>query len=35
MANARLDAQVEAIHAASKRSYGRNQIVRGLSKQEL
>ena len=29
-ANARLDAQVAAIHAASKRSYGRPRIVRGL-----
>jgi transposase InsO family protein len=28
--NARLDAQVAAMHAASKRSYGRPRIVRGL-----
>lgn len=30
MANAALDAQVAAIHAGSKRSYGRPRIVRGL-----
>jgi putative transposase len=30
MANAALDAQVAAIHEASKRSYGRPRIVRGL-----
>jgi putative transposase len=29
-ANGRLDAQVAAMHAASKRSYGRPRIVRGL-----
>jgi transposase InsO family protein len=29
-ANARLDAQVAAMHTASKRSYGRPRIVRGL-----
>ena len=34
MANAALDAQV-AIHAESKRSYGRPRIVRGLRKQGL
>ena len=34
-ANAALDAQVAAIHAASKRSYGRDRIVRGLRKQGL
>ena len=33
MANAALDAQVAAIHAGSKRSYGRPRIVRGLRKQ--
>ena len=32
MANAVLDAQVAAIHAHSKRSYGRPRIVRGLRK---
>ena len=35
MANAVLDAQVAAIHAQSKRSYGRPRIVRGLRKQGL
>ena len=34
-ANAALDAKVAAIHAASKRSYGRDRIVRGLRKQGL
>jgi len=34
-ANARLDAQVAALHAASKCSYGRPRIVRGLRKQGL
>lgn len=34
-ANARLDAQVAAMHAASKRSYGRPRIVRGLREQGL
>ena len=34
-ANAALDAQVAAIHASSKRSYGRERIVRGLRKQGL
>lgn len=33
MANAVLDAQVAAIHAASQRSYGRPRIVRGLHEQ--
>ncbi len=33
MANARLDAQVAALHASSKRSYGRPRIVRGLRAQ--
>ena len=33
MANAVLDAQVAAIHAGSKRSYGRPRIVRGLRDQ--
>jgi putative transposase len=33
MANAVLDAQVAAIHAHSKHSYGRPRIVRGLRKQ--
>ena len=33
MANAVLDAQVAAIHASSKRSYGRPRIVRGLHEQ--
>ena len=33
MANAALDAQVAAIHAGSKRSYGRPRIVRGLRDQ--
>ena len=33
MANAALDAQVAAIHAGSKRSYGRPRIVRGLREQ--
>jgi transposase InsO family protein len=33
MANAALDAQVAAIHAGSKRSYGRPRIVRDLLKQ--
>jgi len=32
-ANAALDAQVAAIHAASQRSYGRPRIVRGLHEQ--
>jgi putative transposase len=35
MANAVLDAQVAAIHAQSKRSYGRPRIVRGLCKEGL
>jgi putative transposase len=35
MANAALDAQVAALHAQSKRSYGRPRIVRGLRKQGL
>lgn len=35
MGNATLDAQVAAIHAASKRSYGRPRIVRGLREQGL
>jgi len=35
MANAVLDAQVAAIHASSKRSYGRPRIVRGLREQGL
>jgi putative transposase len=35
MATAALDARVAAIHAASKRSYGRNRIVRGLRQQGL
>ena len=34
-ANARLDAQVAAMHAASKASYGRPRIVRGLREQGL
>jgi transposase InsO family protein len=34
-ANARLDAQVAALHAASKGSYGRPRIVRGLRAQGL
>lgn len=34
-ANARLDAQVAAMHAASKHSYGRPRIVRGLREQGL
>ncbi len=34
-ANARLDAQVAALHAASKGSYGRPRIVRGLREQGL
>ena len=33
MANATLDAQVAAIHAGSRRSYGRPRIVRGLRAQ--
>ena len=33
MANAALDAQVAAIHAGSKRSYGRPRIVLDLLKQ--
>ncbi len=33
--NAAFDAQEAAIHAASKRSYGRERIVRGLRKQGL
>jgi putative transposase len=33
MANAALDAQVAALHAQSKRSYGRPRIVRGLLEQ--
>jgi putative transposase len=33
MANAALDAQVAALHAGSKRSYGRPRIVRGLREQ--
>ena len=33
MANAVLDAQVAAVHAGSKRSYGRPRIVRGLREQ--
>jgi putative transposase len=35
MANATLDAQVAAIHAASKRSYGRLRIVRDLHQQGI
>ena len=35
MATAALDVRVAAIHAASKRSYGRNRIVRGLRQQGL
>jgi putative transposase len=35
MANAALDAQVAAIHAASQRSYGRPRIVRGLREQGI
>jgi putative transposase len=35
MANAALDAQVAALHAGSKRSYGRPRIVRGLRKQGI
>jgi putative transposase len=35
IANAALDAQVAAIHAGSRRSYGRNRIVRGLRQQGL
>jgi putative transposase len=35
LANAALDAQVAAIHAASRRSYGRNRIARGLRQQGL
>ena len=35
MANAALDAQVAALHAGSKRSYGRPRIVRGLHQQGL
>src|SRR3954470_19417882 len=35
MANAALDAQVVAIHAASNRSYGRPRIVRSLLKQGI
>ena len=34
-ANARLDAQVAAMHAASKGSYGRPRIVRGLREEGL
>jgi transposase InsO family protein len=34
-ANARLDAKVAALHAASKGSYGRPRIVRGLREQGL
>ena len=34
-ANARLDAQVAAMHAASRGSYGRPRIVRGLHEQGL
>jgi hypothetical protein len=34
-ANARLDAQVAAMHAGSKRSDGRSRIVRGLREQGL
>jgi transposase InsO family protein len=33
IANAALDAQVAALHAGSKRSYGRPRIVRGLREQ--
>lgn len=33
--NAALDARVAAIHAGSRRSYGRNRIVQGLSGQGL
>ena len=33
LANAALDAQVAALHAGSKRSYGRPRIVRGLREQ--
>jgi transposase InsO family protein len=35
MANAALDAQVAALHAGSKRSYGRPRIVRGLCEQGI
>jgi transposase InsO family protein len=35
VANATLDAQVAAIHAGSKRSYGRTRIQRGLRKQGI
>ena len=35
VANAALDAQVAALHAGSKRSYGRPRIVRGLRQQGL
>lgn len=35
LANAALDAQVAAIHAASKRTYGRSRIVQGLRSQGL
>lgn len=35
LANALLDTRVAALHAASKRSYGRNRIVRGLHNQGL
>jgi transposase InsO family protein len=35
LANAALDAQVAAVHAASRRSYGRNRIARGLRQQGL
>jgi transposase InsO family protein len=35
MANAAIDVQVAAIHARSKRSYGRPRIVRGLRKEGL
>jgi len=34
-ANAALDARVAALHAAGKRSYGRDRIARGLRKQGL
>jgi putative transposase len=35
LANAALDVRVAVLHAASKRSYGRNRIVRGLRNQGL
>ena len=35
MANAALDAQVAALHAGAKKSYGRARILRGLHKQGI